>query len=143
MSKKKKNGEKVSGDPRKRQAEAKKSSKLQPSERYNGNFEGSGVEINNDLLSSSDLDNADELAEQFFNTFPDWKKTKSWDVQSQIIRAFDAFVMWKKEAEGSYFDLKRCFEVNKVTDVAEDIRSFLINKGLYIESDTQWNENSR
>ncbi|ECD7339999.1 hypothetical protein FAS33_23685 [Salmonella enterica subsp. enterica serovar Newport] len=142
MSKKKKNGAKVSGDPRKRQAEklnaeAKKSSRLQSSELYNGNFEGSGVEINNDLLSSSDLDNADELVEQFFNAFPDWKKTKSWDVQSQIIRAFDAFVMWKKEAEGSFFDLKRCFEVNKVTDVAADVRSFLINKGLYIESDTQ------
>lgn len=39
MSKKKKNGAKVSGDPRKRQAEAKKSSKLQPSERYKG-FDG-------------------------------------------------------------------------------------------------------
>lgn len=57
MSKKKKNGAKVFGDPRKRQAEklhaeAKKSARLQPSGRYNGNFEGSGVEINNDLLSS-------------------------------------------------------------------------------------------
>ncbi|EAB6471596.1 hypothetical protein DTF36_17610 [Salmonella enterica subsp. enterica] len=61
-------------------------------------------------------------------------------MQSQIIRAFDAFVMWKKEAEGSYFDLKRCFEVNKVTDVAADVRSFLVNKELYTESDTQWNE---
>ncbi|HHR4183548.1 hypothetical protein [Citrobacter cronae] len=139
----KKNGAKLSGDPRKRQAEAKKLSRLLPSERYNGSFEDSGIEINNDVLSSNDLDNADELVEQFFYTFPDWKKTKSWDVQSQIIRAFDAFVMWKNEAEGSYFDLQRCFEVNKVTDVAKDIRSFLINKGLYIESEAQWNENSR
>ncbi|EDV9721723.1 hypothetical protein NU50_003136 [Salmonella enterica subsp. salamae] len=103
----KKNGAKVSGDPRKRQAEkllaeVQKQAWLQPSERYNGNFEGSGVEINNDLLISSDLDNSDELVEQFFNTFPDWKKTKSCDVQSQIIRAFDAFVVWNKEAEGSF-----------------------------------------
>lgn len=140
MSKKKKKGAKVSGDPRKRQAEkqhedAKKLARLQPfNKHHSGNFDGSGIDPHNDPLSYDDLDKSDELAEQFLEAFPEWKKIDSWNVQSQIIRAFDAFIMWQEEAESSNFDLNQCFEVNKVTDVAADVRSFLVSRGLYIES---------
>ena len=44
--------------------------------------------------------------------------------------------MWRNQAaeDGKALDLERCFEVNKVIDVASDVREFLI-KHDHIQDD--------
>ncbi len=88
-----------------------------------------------DLLDDN-LDEAEDLMEVFMKEYPKWSVEggckQPWSVTSQIIRAFDGFLMWQKEAaeNGKVLDLNRCFEVNNVTDIAPDVREFLIKQGL-------------
>ena len=140
MSQKKKSGAKISGDPRKRQeqkkaqiqAEQTRLNALQTELRNQCSADDilSVDENYNDPLNDELLDESDSLAEQFLDAFPKWKNVSSWHVKSQILRAFDAYVMWRED-EGISFNLSRCFEQNKVIDVAEDVREFLIQNELW------------
>lgn len=94
--------------------------------------------IGNDLLREedlTDLDESDDLMDAFMVEYPQWSlevnPEQPWVVTSQIIRAFDSFVMWRNQAaeNAEVINLERCFEANKVTDVASDVREFLIKHG--------------
>ncbi|BBL32372.1 hypothetical protein [Pantoea ananatis] len=88
--------------------------------------------VENDPLNDENLDESDDLMDAFMVEYPQWSvevnPDQPWVVTSQIIRAFDCFVMWRNQAaeDGKALDLEQCFEVNKVTDVASDVREFLI-----------------
>ncbi|MGI8487374.1 hypothetical protein QWJ20_02380 [Pectobacterium sp. S5] len=92
--------------------------------------------IGDDLLDNDDLDEAEELMDAFMKEYPQWAveggRGQPWGGTSQIIRAFDGFVMWRNEAAENMkvLDLNRCFEVNNVIDVAPDVREFFIKHGL-------------
>ncbi|MCH9299907.1 hypothetical protein [Pantoea allii] len=88
--------------------------------------------VENDPLNDENLDESEDLMDAFMVEYPQWSvevnPDQPWVVTSQIIRAFDSFVMWRNQAaeDGKALDLEQCFEVNKVTDVASDVREFLI-----------------
>jgi len=89
-----------------------------------------------DLLDDDDSDEAEDLMDAFMVEYPQWSveggRDQPWVVTSQIIRAFDGFVMWRNEAakNAEVLDLNQCFEINNVTDIAPDVREFLIKRGL-------------
>ncbi|HCA3439729.1 TPA: hypothetical protein MO340_004293 [Salmonella enterica subsp. salamae serovar 35:g,m,s,t:-] len=93
-------------------------------------------ELSSDDLLDASLDEADDLIDAFMDEYPQWSvedgREQPWVVTSQIIRAFDGFVMYRNEAaeNGNTLDIDRCFEVNNVIDIAPDVREFLTKRGL-------------
>lgn len=89
-----------------------------------------------DLLDNDDLDEAENLMDAFMTEYPQWSieggREQPWEVTSQIIRAFDGFVLWRNEAAENMdvLDLNQCFKINNVTDIAPDVREFLVKHGL-------------
>lgn len=90
----------------------------------------------NELLNDETLNESEILQEKFMQAYPHWScednPEQPWEITSQIIRAFDGYVMWRNEMEenGEELDLERCFKANKVTDVSADVRKFLEERGL-------------
>lgn len=90
----------------------------------------------NELLNDDALDESENLQEEFMQAYPQWScednPEQPWEITAQLIRAFDGYVMWRNEMveTGEELELDRCFKVNKVTDVAADVREFLEERGL-------------
>lgn len=125
MNKKRKSGAQISGDPRKRQANKSKK-ESGSTQRPSLSSNNTGIDLNDD-----DLDESEILQDEFILAYPEWEKSGDWAITSQIIRAFDGFILWRKVAKGEPFDIKECFERNKITDLADDATNFLKSKNLY------------